>query len=112
MRNSRRSAAYNRKAPQCPAYHASCFVADSLRRRRRSIIGEIGGCRNCSAQPRPRADPTFARDNFVGGAVSGKALRVLTKDRPENRGFFDEGFDVVMEVMVGSQGEINHFFDL
>ncbi len=38
--------------------------------------------------------------------------RVLTKDRPEYRGFFEDGFDVVVEVMVSSQRQINHFFDL
>ena len=39
-------------------------------------------------------------------------MRVLTKDRPENCGFCDEGFDVVVEVMIGSQGQINHLDDL
>ena len=38
--------------------------------------------------------------------------RILTKDRPENRGFFDEGLDVVVEVVVGSQRQINLFDDL
>ena len=38
--------------------------------------------------------------------------RVSTKDRPENRGFFDEGVDVVVEVMIDSQRQIYHFFDL
>jgi hypothetical protein len=38
--------------------------------------------------------------------------RVLTEDRPENRDFFDEGFDVVMEVVVGPQRQIDHFDDL
>src|SRR5271167_3087854 len=38
--------------------------------------------------------------------------RVLTEDRPENRGFFSEGVEVVVEVMVNRQGQINHFDDL
>ena len=38
--------------------------------------------------------------------------RVLTKDRPENRDFCDEGFKVVVEVVVDPQREINHFDDL
>src|SRR5271168_4706414 len=38
--------------------------------------------------------------------------RVLTEDRPENRGFFSESVEVVVEVMVNRQGQINHFDDL
>ncbi len=41
-----------------------------------------------------------------------KGLRVLTEDRPENRGFFSEGVEVVVEMMINPQGQINHFDDL
>ena len=39
-------------------------------------------------------------------------LRVLTEDRPENRDFFSEGVEVVVEMMINPQGQINHFDDL
>jgi len=39
-------------------------------------------------------------------------LRVLTKDSPENRGFFGEGVKVVVEVVVDPQRQIDHFHDL
>src|SRR5271163_4525800 len=39
-------------------------------------------------------------------------MRFLTEDRPENRGFFSESVEVVVEVMVNRQGQINHFDDL
>ena len=35
--------------------------------------------------------------------------RVLTKDSPENRGFFGEGVKVVVEVVVDPQRQIDHF---
>ena len=35
--------------------------------------------------------------------------RVLTKDRPEYQCFFEEGFDIVVEMMEGSQRQVNHF---
>ena len=38
--------------------------------------------------------------------------RVLTEDRPENRGFFSEGVEIVVEMMINPQGQINHFDDL
>ncbi len=38
--------------------------------------------------------------------------RVLTKDSPENRGFFGEGVKVVVEVVVDPQRQIDHFDDL
>ena len=38
--------------------------------------------------------------------------RVLTEDRPENRGFFGEGVEVVVEMMINPQGQVNHFDDL
>ncbi len=38
--------------------------------------------------------------------------RVLTKDSPENCGFFGEGVEVVVEVVVDPQREINHLDDL
>ena len=37
------------------------------------------------------------------------ARRVLTKDSPENRGFFGEGVEVVVEVVVDPQRKIDHF---
>ncbi len=45
---------------------------------------------------------------------SGRAFegRVLTKDSPENRGFFGEGVKVVVEVVVDPQRQIDHFDDL
>jgi hypothetical protein len=39
-------------------------------------------------------------------------MSVLTEDRPENRGFFSESVEVVVEMMVNPQGQINHFDDL
>src|SRR5271168_3501725 len=36
----------------------------------------------------------------------------LTKDSPENRGFFGEGVKVVVEVVVDPQRQIDHFDDL
>src|ERR1700678_4598617 len=39
-------------------------------------------------------------------------MRVLTKDSPENRGFFGEGVKVVVEVVVDPQRQIDHFDDL
>ena len=39
-------------------------------------------------------------------------LSVLTKDSPENRGFFGEGVKVVVEVVVDPQRQIDHFDDL
>src|SRR5271156_4269993 len=41
-----------------------------------------------------------------------KDWRVLTKDSPENRGFFGEGVKVVVEVVVDPQRQIDHFDDL
>ena len=38
-------------------------------------------------------------------------MRVLTEDRPENRGIFSKGVEVVVEVMINPQGQINHFDD-
>jgi hypothetical protein len=38
--------------------------------------------------------------------------RVLTRDSPENRSFFGEGVNVVVEVMVDPQRQIDHFDDL
>jgi len=37
--------------------------------------------------------------------------RVLTKDSPENRGFFGESVKVVVEVVVDPQRQIDHFDD-
>jgi len=39
-------------------------------------------------------------------------MRVLTKDRPENRSFFGEAVEVVVEVMVDPQRQVDHFRDL
>ena len=44
--------------------------------------------------------------------VIAKYTRVLTKDSPENRGFFGEGVKVVVEVVVDPQRQIDHFDDL
>jgi hypothetical protein len=41
-----------------------------------------------------------------------RTRRVLTKDRSEYQGFFNEAVEVVMEMMVDSQRQINHFRDL
>ena len=35
--------------------------------------------------------------------------RILTKDGPENRGFFGEGVEVVVEVVVDPQRQIGPF---
>ena len=47
-----------------------------------------------------------------GVAMSLEILRVLTKDRPKNCGFFGEGVEVVVEVVVDPQRQIDHFDDL
>jgi hypothetical protein len=49
--------------------------------------------------------PHTLRGGFPG-------TRVLTKDSPENRGFFGEGVKVVVEVVVDPQRQIDHFDDL
>jgi hypothetical protein len=36
-------------------------------------------------------------------------VRVLTKDRAENGDFGDEAFKVVVQVMIQSQRQIDHF---
>ncbi len=41
-----------------------------------------------------------------------QVLEILTKDSPENRGFFGEGVKVVVEVVVDPQRQIDHFDDL
>ena len=49
---------------------------------------------------------------FVTTAVANLAedfRRVLTKDRPEYQCFFEKGFDIVVEMMEGSQRQVNHF---
>ena len=50
----------------------------------------------------PQGSPTLG--NYIP--------RVLTKDSPENRGFFGEGVKVVVEVVVNPQRQIDHFDDL
>jgi hypothetical protein len=64
-----------------------------------------------SEQARRAMPPNRVR-HPVGCSFTSSLLRVLTKDSPENRGFFGEGVKVVVEVVIDPQRQIDHFDDL
>src|SRR5271156_4263977 len=64
----------------------------------------------------PSAAPPFGSTASLASSartrLAVRGLRVLTKDSPENRGFFGEGIKVVVEVVVDPQRQIDHSDDL
>ena len=94
-------------APSRPSRTDACLDAMLLRAKRR-----IGPFRPSAGAPRARP-PAIARQPWRCRITTWlRNARVLTEDRPENRGFFGEGVKVVVEVMVNPQRQINHFDDL
>ena len=73
------------------------------------IGAAAGGLLSEKHGAKPRGAPLVAHTKSAIAIVNS---RVLTEDRPENRGFFSESVEVVVEVMVNRQGQINHFDDL
>ena len=53
----------------------------------------------------------FGRDGEISRLAS-EWLRVLIKDSPENCGFFGEGVNIIVEVVVDPQRQVDHFDNL